>query len=89
MYPLPNIDCLIGISLGCKTLSFMDAYSRYNQIKMDHVDAPKTTFISNHGNYYYNVMPFGIKNKGITYPRLMDPVLLKYIGHNLEVTLMI
>lgn len=41
-------------------LNFKDVYYGYNQIKIDRVDAPKTSFISNHGNYYYNIIPFGI-----------------------------
>ena len=31
-YPLPNIDKLVDNSAGFKLLSFMDAYSGYNQI---------------------------------------------------------
>jgi len=31
-YPLPNIDKLIDNFSGYKILSFMDAYSGYNQI---------------------------------------------------------
>lgn len=61
-FPLPNINLLINGSSGYKTLIFMDAYYCYNQIKMDFVDAPKIIFIFNHGNYYYNVIPSGLKN---------------------------
>lgn len=61
------------------------SYSRYNQIKMDHIDAPKRAFMSNHSNYYYNVMPFGLKNAISTYHRLMDAVFSKKKGHDLEV----
>lgn len=49
-YPLSDIDRLIDVSLGYCTLSFMDAYSEYNQIWMNPMDAPKTSFISNHGS---------------------------------------
>ncbi|MCI34012.1 gag-pol polyprotein, partial [Trifolium medium] len=37
-YPLPSIDRLIDGASGCETLSFMDAYSGYNQIKMNPTD---------------------------------------------------
>lgn len=40
----------------------MDVYSNYTQIKIDHVDAPNTTIIYNHGDYYYHVNPFELKN---------------------------
>lgn len=52
---------------------------------MDPIDAPNTTFMSNHGNYYYNVMHFGLKNTKTTYQKLEDMVFSKKIGHNLEV----
>lgn len=57
-YPFSNIDRLID-GLSC--------YLRYNQIKMDLVDPSNMEFMSNHGNYYYNVIPFILKNVGSTY----------------------
>lgn len=84
-YPMLDIDHVIDGSSGYHMLSFMDAYSRYNQIKMDPFDIPKTTFMSNHANYYYNVMPLGLKNVGTTYHRLMDAVFSHKMGSNLEV----
>lgn len=83
-HPLSNIYRLIDGYLVYKTISFMDAYFGYNQIKMDHMDAPKTTFMSNHGNYYYIDVPFELMNICATYQRLMDTVFSKQIGHNLE-----
>lgn len=84
-YPLTNIDRLIEGYLGYRMLSFMDAYSGYIQIKTDPIDAPKMEFMSHHDNYYYNIIPFGLNNVGVTYQRLMNVVLSKQIGHNLEV----
>lgn len=52
---------------------------------MDPLDALKKTFMSNHGNYYYNVMPFILKNIGTTYQQFMDVVFSHQIGRNLEV----
>lgn len=60
------------------------AYSGYNRMRMDPLDSPKTAFMSNHGNYY-NVMPFGLKNVGSTYQKLMDVVFSYQIRRNLEV----
>ena len=37
-YPLPRIDQLVDSTVGHKLLSFMDAFSGYNQIRMDKVD---------------------------------------------------
>ncbi|CAJ2661849.1 unnamed protein product [Trifolium pratense] len=84
-YPLPNIDKLVDNSSGFKLLSFMDAYSGYNQIKMAEIDKKKTAFMTESGNYYYNVMPFGLKNAGATYQRMMNKVFNNEIGDMLEV----
>ncbi|GAU10535.1 hypothetical protein TSUD_420870, partial [Trifolium subterraneum] len=84
-YPLPNIDKLVDNSSRFKLLSFMDAYSGYNQIKMAEIDKKKTAFMTETGNYYYNVMPFGLKNAGATYQRMMNKVFHNEIGDMLEV----
>ncbi|CAJ2659887.1 unnamed protein product [Trifolium pratense] len=84
-YPLPCIDKLVDNSSGFKLLSFMDAYSGYNQIPMAVADRGKTAFMTESGNYYYNVMPFGLKNAGATYQRMMNKVFRAEIGDMLEV----
>lgn len=53
-YPLPDIDRLIDGSTSYRILNIIDAYSGYNQMKMNPLDASKTTYMSNHDNYYYN-----------------------------------
>jgi len=63
-YPPPNIDKLVDNSSGYKLLSFMGAYSGYNQIPMAEEDKQKTAFMTESGNYYFNVMPFGLRNAG-------------------------
>jgi ribonuclease HI len=85
VYPLPCIDRLVDNSSGFKLLSFMDAYSGYNQILMAMADKEKTAFMTESGNYYYNVMPFGLKNAGATYQRMMNKVFRGEIGNSLEV----
>ncbi|PNX98241.1 retrotransposon-related protein [Trifolium pratense] len=79
-YLLPSIDKPVDNSSGFKLLSFMDAYSGYNQIPMAEADKQKTAFMTESGNYYYNVMPFGLKNAGATYQRMMNKVFRTKIG---------
>ena len=66
-FPLPNIDFLVASAAGSSMFSFMDGYSGYNQIRMAANDAEKTAFRTPIGNFYYTVMPFGLKNAGATY----------------------
>jgi len=84
-YPLPNIVWLIDGVAGNKVLSFLDAYSGYNQIPMAASDMNKTAFITDDANYFYRVMPFGLKNAGVTYQRLMDKVFSHLMGQCVEV----
>jgi len=83
-YPLPSIDALVDSASGCEMLSFLDAFSGYNQIKMHPRDEGKTTFMTETCSYCYKVMPFGIKNAGATYQRLMDKVLTPMLGRNVQ-----
>jgi hypothetical protein len=71
-FPLPWIDLLVDSTSGYELLTFMDAFSGYNQIHMDEVDQEKTSFITDRGLYCYKMMPFGLKNAGATYQRLVN-----------------
>lgn len=66
-FPHSMIDMLVNSTAGHQTLGFMDAFSGYNQIKIHEFDQEKTTFITDQELYYYRVMPFGLKNAGVTY----------------------
>ena len=65
-FPLPRIDRLVDLTIGHKLLTFMDAFSGYNQIQMVEEDQEKT------GLYCYKVMPFGLNSAGATYQRLVN-----------------
>ena len=83
-YPLPSIDALVDSASGCKLMSFLDAFSGYNQIRMHPMDECKTAFMTERSCYCYKVMPFGLKNAGATYQRLMDRVLSPMLGRNVQ-----
>ncbi|CAL8994056.1 unnamed protein product [Prunus brigantina] len=84
-FPLPRIDQLVDATAGHELLSFMDAYSGYNQIFMHPTDREHTAFITDRGLYCYNVMPFGLKNAGATYQRLVNRIFAELIGTSMEV----
>ena len=83
-YPLPSIDALVDSAIGCRLLSFLNVFSRNNQIRMHPRDECKTTFMIELSCYCYKVMPFGLKNAGATYQRLMDRVLAPMIERNVQ-----
>jgi hypothetical protein len=79
-FPLPRIDQIIDLTAGCERLSFLDTYSGYNQIKSKKEDEEKTAFITPYGMFCYQGMPFGLKNAGATYQRMMQNCLGSQIG---------
>lgn len=52
---------------------------------MDLIDTPKSTFLPNLNNYYYNVTPFRLKSAYSTDQRLMGTIYSKQISFNLKV----
>ena len=48
-YPLPNNNHLVDNALGFRMLSFGDAFTRYNQLKMHFNNEDKMTFITSEG----------------------------------------
>ena len=84
-FPLPRINLIVDATVGHELLSFMDAFSGYNQIRKDPDDQEKTSFMTGQGIYCYQVMPFGLKNARATYQRLVNKMFQKQIGVSMEV----
>ena len=63
----------------------MDTYSGYNQILMYEPNEEHTSFITDQGLYCYKIMPFGVKNTGVTYQRLVNRMFKNLIGKLMEV----
>ena len=70
-FPMPKIDQLVDATVGHPRMSFLDAFQGYHQIPLALDDQEKTTFVTPIRNYHYKVMPFGLKNAGSTYQRMM------------------
>ncbi|XP_073138233.1 uncharacterized protein [Henckelia pumila] len=84
-YPLPRIDQLVDSTSGYELLCFMNAYQGYHQIPLAREDQDKVSFVTSGGTFCYVVMPFGLKNAGATYQRMMDRVFKNQLGQNVEV----
>ena len=83
-FPLLSVDVLIDFAVGHEMFSFMDGFSGYNQIRMSPKDAEKTAFWTPIGNFYYIVMPFGLKNAGATYQRTMTTIFPDLMYREIE-----
>ncbi|XP_025636205.1 uncharacterized protein [Arachis hypogaea] len=68
-----------------REIRFTTWLSNVVMILMHPEDQSKIAFITEHENFCYKVMPFGLKNAGATYQRLMDKVFQQQIGRNMEV----
>ena len=64
---LPNVDILVDVAARHERFSFMDDYSGYNKIFMKPSNAQKTTFRTPFWNFYYKMIPFGLKKVDATY----------------------
>nr|GEZ79831.1 reverse transcriptase domain-containing protein [Tanacetum cinerariifolium] len=84
-YPLPEIDWKVESLCGYPFKCFLDTYKGYHQIQLATADEEKTAFHTRQGVYCYTKMPFGLKNAGATYQRLMDKAFESQMGRNIEV----
>ncbi|GKD04704.1 reverse transcriptase domain-containing protein, partial [Tanacetum coccineum] len=84
-YPLSEIVWKVESLCGFPFKCFLDAYKGYHQIQMAKEDEEKTAFIISQRIFCYTKMPFGLRNAGATYQRLVDKAFHKQIGKNLEV----
>ena len=83
-YPLPEIDWKVESLDGFRLKCFLDAYKGYHQISMKESDEDKTAFHTDQGIFCFKKMPFGLKNAGATYQRLIDNAFKNQIGRNIE-----
>ena len=82
---MPQIDQLVDATVGHPRMSFLDAFQGYNQIPLALDDQEKIAFVSPIGNYHYKLMPYGLKNAGSTYQRMMMRMFEPQLGKNIEV----
>jgi hypothetical protein len=74
-YPLPNMADLAARLDGCKIFSKLDLRKGYLQVPVAAEDVAKTAIITPFGLFEFTRMPFGLRNAGMTFQRLMDSVL--------------
>ena len=84
-FPLPKIDLIVYATSKQELLNFMNAFSGHHQIQMHPPDMEKISFIMEIGLDCYKVMPFGLKNIGVMYQRLINKMFKEMIGKMMDV----
>ena len=84
-FPMPRIDQLVDATAGHPRMSFLNAFQGYYQIPLALEDQEKTAFVTPTGNYHYKVMPFGLKNVGSIYQRMMTRMFKPQLGKSIEI----
>lgn len=79
-YLPPSLDEVLQIINGSKMMSFLDSYSRYNQVLVNHEDCMKILFTMKWGTYAYGRILFGLVNARATFQREMDTTFKDLIG---------
>ena len=82
---MPWIDQLVDATAGHPRMSFLDAFQGYHQIPPTADDQEKIVFVTPIGKYHYKVMPFGLKNNGSTYQRMMTKMFESQLGKSIEI----
>ncbi|CAF4574062.1 unnamed protein product [Rotaria sp. Silwood1] len=75
-YPLPRIDDTLNRLNGNNYFTKLDLKSGYHQIRIHPDDKDKTTFVTSHGAFRFNVMPQGLTNSPSNFQRLMYDLLV-------------
>ena len=74
-YPLPNMLDFAARVAGCTIFSKIDLRKGYYQILMHPAKIEKTAVTTPFGLFEFNRLPFGLRNAGNTFQRMMDRVL--------------
>jgi hypothetical protein len=74
LYPVPNIADMSAKLAGCSVFSKLDLRKGYYQIPVAAEDVEKMAVITPFGLWEFLRMPFGLKNAGQSFQRLMDSI---------------
>ena len=82
-WPIPSIEENLEKLQGAKYFSAIDAAAAYHTIRVNEKSRPYLAFLTPWGTYQYKKMPFGCKNAGNTYSRLVEMSIMKLRSKNI------
>nr|GEZ33152.1 reverse transcriptase [Tanacetum cinerariifolium] len=84
-FPLPFMDQMLERLARNECYCFLDGFSGYFQIPIDHRDQEKTMFTCPYGTFAYRRMPFGLCNTPGTFQRYMLAIFHDMVEKTMEV----
>ena len=75
LYPLLKIDEMFAKLCGAKIFTTLDLHSGYYCIGLTNAAKPKTAFVTPHGKWHFNMVPFGLAQAPSYFQQLMNQVL--------------
>ena len=78
-FSLPSTDGVLDAVAGREKYSFLDGFSRYNQVRMHLDDQENTFFITEWGVFMAVVMMFCLMTPLTTFQRAIQEIFVDYI----------
>ena len=75
LYPLPKIDEMFAKLCSAKIFTTLDLHGGYYHIDLTDAAKLKTAFVTSHGKWHFNMVPFGLAQAPSYFQQLMNQVL--------------
>ena len=77
-FPMPSHEDIFDKIEGCRYFTIMDMRHDVNQIQIRPENKEKTAFWASNCRWQWIVMPFGLKNAGADFQKVMDDALVHH-----------
>ena len=84
-FPMPNLNNCLYKAHKMKYFTKIDLVKGYYQVSLDNDSKPLTAFSTTNNHYQFKRLPFGLKNSGIAFQKMMKHVLAPLKTSNIQV----